>query len=166
MAMNNYGSTGDGQGTASGTASDGITVRPLQRDDIHSGLLETLDALRPASSMSRERAERVMDTIMSDGNRLVAVAELGGKVVGTATVLFETKFIHDGGVAGHIEDVAVRQEYQKRGIGGMIVRYLLDAARERGCYKTVLDCESGLVDFYTDLGFKNTSSGMRYSHKG
>lgn len=166
MAMNNYGDAGGGHGTVSDTASDGITIRPLQRDDMHNGLLETLDALRPASAMSRERAERVMDAIMSDGNRLVAVAELGGKVVGTATVLFETKFIHDGGVAGHIEDVAVRQEYQKKGIGGMIVRYLLDAARERGCYKTVLDCENGLVDFYTELGFKHTSSGMRYSHKG
>ncbi|MDE0089791.1 MAG: GNAT family N-acetyltransferase [Thaumarchaeota archaeon] len=164
--MNNYGGAGGGHGTAGDTASDGITVRPLRRDDIRNGLLETLDALRPASAMSRERAERIMDAIMSDGNRLVAVAELGGKVVGTATVLFETKFIHDGGVAGHIEDVAVRQEYQKKGIGGMIVRYLLDAARERGCYKTVLDCESGLVDFYTNLGFKHASSGMRYSHKG
>lgn len=164
--MNNYGGAGGGHGTAGDTASDGITVRPLRRDDIRNGLLETLDALRPASAMSRERAERVMDAIMSDGNRLVAVAELGEKVVGTATVLFETKFIHDGGVAGHIEDVAVRQEYQKKGIGGMIVRYLLDAARERGCYKTVLDCESGLVDFYTNLGFKHASSGMRYSHKG
>ena len=164
--MNNYGGAEGGHDTESDAASDGITVRPLRRDDVHNGLLETLDALRPASAMSRERAERVMDTIMSDGNRLVAVAELGGKVVGTATVLFETKFIHDGGVAGHIEDVAVRQEYQKKGIGGMIVRYLLDAARERGCYKTVLDCESGLADFYTELGFKHTSSGMRYSHNG
>ena len=166
MAMNSYGDAGGGHGTTSDAASDGITIRPLQRDDIHNGLLETLDALRPASTMSRERAERVMDTIVSDGNRLVAVAELGGKVVGTATVLFETKFIHDGGTAGHIEDVAVRQEYQKKGIGGMIVRYLLDSARERGCYKTVLDCENGLMDFYTDLGFKHASSGMRYDHKG
>lgn len=165
MAMNSYGDAGGGHGTASDAASDGITIRPLQKDDIRNGLLETLDALRPASAMSRERAEHVMDTVMSDGNRLVAVAELGGRVVGTATVLFETKFIHDGGVAGHIEDVAVRQEYQKKGIGRMIVRYLLDAARERGCYKTVLDCEEGLVDFYTELGFEHMSSGMRYSHK-
>lgn len=164
--MNDYGDAGGGHGTASGTASDGITVRPLQRDDVRDGLLETLDALRPASAMSRERAERAMDAIMSDGNRLVAVAEIGGKVVGTATILFETKLIHDGGMAGHIEDVAVRQGYQKKGIGKMIVRYLLDAARERGCYKTVLDCDDGLVGFYTDLGFEHASSGMRYDHKG
>ena len=165
MVMNNNGDGGGGHGTAGDTAGDGITIRPLRRDDMRNGLLETLDALRPASSMSRERAERAMDTIMSDGNRLVAVAEHGGKVVGTATVLFETKFIHDGGMAGHIEDVAVRQEYQKKGIGRMIVKYLLDAARERGCYKTVLDCEDGLVGFYTDLGFERASSGMRYDHK-
>lgn len=166
MMMNDHGDAGGGHGTASDTASDGITIRPLRRDDIRNGLLETLDALRPASTMSRERAEHVMDAIISDENRLVAVAELGGKVVGTATVLFETKFIHDGGMAGHIEDVAVRQEHQKKGIGGRIVRYLLDAARKRGCYKTVLDCEDGLVSFYTDLGFKRSSSGMRYDHKG
>ena len=166
MVMNNYGDAGDGHGTASDTASDGIAIRPMRRDDIRNGLLETLDALRPSSSMPRERAERAMDTIMSDENRLVAVAELDGKVVGTATVLFETKFIHDGGTAGHIEDVAVRQEYQKKGIGGMIVRYLLDAAQKRGCYKTVLDCEDDLVGFYADLGFGRASSGMRYDHNG
>lgn len=164
--MDNHGAARGGRGAASDAASDGITVRPLRRDDIRNGLLETLDALRPASAMSRERAERAMDVIISDGNRLVAVAELGGKVVGTATALFETKFIHDGGMAGHIEDVAVHQEYQKKGIGGMVVRYLLDAARKRGCYKTVLDCEDGLVGFYTDLGFERTSSGMRYDHEG
>ena len=164
--MNDHGDAGGGHGTASDTASDGIAIRLLRRDDIRNGLLETLDALRPASSMSRERAERAMNIIMADENRLVAVAELGGEVVGTATVLFETKLIHDGGMAGHIEDVAVRQEYQKKGIGGMIVRYLLDAARKRGCYKTVLDCEDGLVGFYTDLGFERSSSGMRYDHKG
>ena len=151
---------GDGDG-------DGVNIRPLRKGDIQRGLLEALDALRPASGlMSGDRAEKILWDMISDANRLVAVAEVSGAVVGTATILFETKLIHGGGTAGHIEDVAVRREYQGAGIGGRMVRYLLNAAHERGCYKTVLDCEDGLVGYYQLLGFERFSNGMRYNHSG
>lgn len=141
-----------------------VVVRPMKMDDIDIGLLDTLDALRPASGMSKKKAAGIMERIASDENHLVAVAETGGKIVGTATILFELKLIYDGAMAGHIEDVAVRPEYQGRGVGGKIVRYLLDAARKRGCYKTVLHCEDSLVRYYTGLGFERASNGMRYNH--
>lgn len=141
-----------------------VTVRPLQKDDALNGLLETLDALRPASGISKDRAEAICKQILSDKNRLVAIAEVNGTIVGTATIIYELKFIHSGGMAGHIEDVAVRKKYHKRGIGTKVVRYLLDDAEARGCYKTILDCGDNLVDFYTGMGFRHTSNGMRYDH--
>lgn len=120
--------------------------------------------MRPASGLSANKAERILDEIISDTNRLIAVADMDGTIVGTATLLFELKFIHDGGLAGHIEDAAVRREYQGAGIGTLIVKYLLDAARKRGCYKTILDCEDSLVAYYEHLGFEHSSNGMRYNH--
>ncbi len=140
------------------------TVRWLQRDDLGRGLLTTLDSLRRASDMPQEDAERIFDIIKKDQNHLVAVAVLDGYIVGTATLLVEQKFIHGGGLAGHIEDVAVSKEHQRRGIGGMIVRFLLEESRRRGCYKTILDCEDDLILFYEGLGFSRHSNGMRHDH--
>ena len=156
--------TGRSHGMEENDTGRSIAVRPLQMGDENLGLLETLDALRPASGMSEERLRQALDEIISDRNRLVAVATSEGTVVGTATVLFERKIIHGGGMAGHIEDVAVRREFQARGVGSRLVGYLLDAAESRGCYKTVLDCEDGLVAYYENLGFAKTSNGMRYDH--
>ena len=141
-----------------------ITIRPLHIDDIHKGLLETLDALSPTSNISDEKADTICKNIISDNNRLVAIAEINGKIVGTATIIYEIKFIHNGSIVGHIEDVAVRDDYHRRGIGKKILKYLLDDAYDRGCYKTILDCKDDLVDYYTEIGFKHTTSGMRYDH--
>lgn len=146
------------------TTDDRIVIRPLQKDDTRRGLLETLDALRMASNISKDTANTILNHIISDKNRLVAIAEIDGMIVGTATIIYELKFIHNGGIAGHIEDVAVRNGYHKKGIGKKILKYLLEDANSRGCYKTILDCSDELIKYYTNIGFKHTSNGMRYEH--
>ena len=144
--------------------SQNVTIRSLQRDDIHKGLLETLDALSPTSNIQSKKADMICKDMISDNNRLVAIAEIDGKIVGTATIIYEVKFIHNGSMIGHIEDVAVRSGHHKTGIGKQILKYLLDDAYGRGCYKTILDCKDDLVDYYTKIGFKHTTNGMRYDH--
>ena len=143
-----------------------IVIRPVQQGDIHKGLLETLDALKPASSMPIKKALEILDEITSDPNRLIAVAvsKTDGTIVGTATILFEKKLIHHGGIAGHIEDVAVISKLQNSGIGSAVVRYLISEAHKRGCYKTILGCTDNLVKYYTKLGFRRGANEMRYDH--
>ena len=143
-----------------------ITIRPIQKDDAHNGILETLDALRPASGIDAVMAESIISDIISDQSRLVAVAfdHDNNTIVGTASIHFEKKIIHNGGIAGHIEDVAVREGYQGAGIGTRIVKYLLDEARKRGCYKTILDCTDELVKYYECIGFERKSNGMDYRY--
>ena len=48
---------------------------------------------------------------------MIFVAILDGKVVGSTTLLIEPKFIHNGGLVGHIEDVVVNKEFQGQKIG-------------------------------------------------
>ena len=76
------------------------------------GFLATLDSLRPASGIDPDRAREIFKGVESNQNHIIVVAEAGGQVVGTATLLIEQKFIHDGGMAGHIEDVAVRDGFR------------------------------------------------------
>ena len=79
-------------------------------------------------------------------------------------MLIEPKFIHQGGLVGHIEDVVVDKNYQGKKIGEKIMKYLLEIAQKRGCYKTILDCTDDVKKFYEKLGFKLTANEMRYDH--
>ena len=45
-----------------------------------------------------------------------------------------------------------------------LVLSLLDVAKERKCYKTILNCENGLISFYEKIGFKQKSNEMRFDH--
>lgn len=140
------------------------TIRELQKKDLWNGFLVSLDSLREASNIERTRAEEIFEEIDSDSNHIIAVAEIGRKVVGSATLLIEQKFIHNGGLVGHIEDVVVDKNFQGQKIGEKIIKFLLDRSKNRGCYKTILDCTDDVKPFYEKIGFKVTANEMRYDH--
>ncbi len=139
-------------------------IRELRKEDLWNGFLTTLDSLRQASDIDRNKAEEIFEKINSNPDHIVAVAELDGKIVGSTTLLIETKFIHKGGLVGHIEDVAVDKNFQGQKIGEKIMKYLLEFAKNRGCYKTILDCTDDVKPFYEKLGFKHTASELRFDH--
>jgi glucosamine-phosphate N-acetyltransferase len=141
-----------------------ITIRKLQKEDLWNGFLLTLDSLRQASNIDKKNAERIFDKINSNPDHIVAVAVIEGKIVGSTTLLIETKFIHNGGKVGHIEDVVVNKEYQRKGIGEKIITYLLRYAKDQGCYKTILDCVDDVKPFYEKLGFKHNANALRFDH--
>jgi len=141
-----------------------VTIRELQLEDLENGFLETLDSLRLASNIDKEKAREIFEKINSNPDHIIAVAEMDGKIVGATTLLIESKFIHEGGLVGHIEDVVVNQKVQGKKIGEKIMKYLLEVAKNRGCYKTILDCTDDVKGFYEKLGFKHTASEMRFDH--
>ncbi|MGI0008139.1 MAG: GNAT family N-acetyltransferase [Nitrosopumilaceae archaeon] len=141
-----------------------IEIRELEEKDLFNGFLDSLDSLRKASDLSPKKAKEVFKNIKSDKNYKIYVAILDSKVVGTATIFIEQKFIHDGGKVGHIEDVSVRKNYHDKGIGQEIVKVLLEYSKKKGCYKTILDCTDDLIPFYEKMGFKRHSNSMRFDH--
>ena len=141
-----------------------VTIRKLQKEDLWNGFLHTLDSLRQASNMDKKTADKIFDKINSNPDHIVAVAIIEGKIVGSTTLLIETKFIHNGGKVGHIEDVVVDKEYQREGIGTKIVMYILRYAKDQGCYKTILDCADEVKPFYEKLGFKHNANTLRFDH--
>ena len=141
-----------------------LKIRELQKKDLQNGFLTTLDSLKQTSNMDKNRAEEVFETINSNPNHIIVIAELDGKVVGTTTLLIEPKFIHDGGLVGHIEDVVVGKKFQGQKIGNEIVKFLLEVAKNRGCYKTILNCTDDVKEFYEKNGFKHTANELRFDH--
>ncbi len=139
-------------------------IRELRKEDLWNGFLVTLDSLRQASNIDKNSADEIFKKINSNPDHIVAVAELDGKIVGATTLLIEPKFIHNGGLVGHIEDVVVEKNFQGQKIGEKIMKYLLEFARNRGCYKTILDCTDDVKPFYEKLGFKHIANELRFDH--
>jgi glucosamine-phosphate N-acetyltransferase len=141
-----------------------LIIRKLRKEDLQNGFLTTLDSLKQASNIETKKAEEIFEKINSTPDYIIVVAELEGKVVGATTLLIEQKFIHNGGLVGHIEDVVVDKNHQGQKIGEKIMKFLLDIANERGCYKTILDCTDDVKLFYEKLGFKQVASELRFNH--
>jgi glucosamine-phosphate N-acetyltransferase len=141
-------------------------VRELRADDLDNGFLETLGSLSDIEGLTHEEARRILATIKRAHLHHFLVAVTGdGRVIGTTTLVVERKFIHGGGLVGHIEDVAVRRGYQGGGVGGSLVKAAVQKAKELGCYKCILDCKDDLVEFYERQGFRRHDVGMRIDLK-
>ena len=141
-----------------------IEIREIEEDDLEKGFLEALDFLKNASGLDKNNAREILKKIKQNPNHIVHVAIDGKEIIGSTTLFIEQKFIHDGSLVGHIEDVVVRKDYEGRGIGMKLVISLLDVAKQRKCYKTILNCEDNLKSFYEKIGFKKATNEMRYDH--
>ncbi len=136
-------------------------IRELKKEDLWNGFLISLDSLKEASNIDKNKAEMIFEKINSNPDHIIAVAEIDGKIVGSTTLLIESKFIHNGGKVGHIEDVVVNKNYQGQKIGEKIMKFLIEISKKRGCYKTILDCTDDVKPFYEKLGFKQVASELR-----
>jgi glucosamine-phosphate N-acetyltransferase len=144
----------------------GYEIRELTAPDLGRGFIETLGNLSDTGGLTPGSAQKILERMgrASLYHVLVAV-ESDGRVVGATTLLVEQKFIHGGGLVGHIEDVAVRKGSEGRGIGGSLVKAAVRTAEQLGCYKVILDCKEELEPFYARLGFRKRDLGMRLDLK-
>jgi glucosamine-phosphate N-acetyltransferase len=141
-----------------------LKIRKLQKKDLQKGFLTTLDSLKMASNIDKNKAEEVFEKINSNPNHIIVIAELDEKIIGSATLLIEPKFIHDGGLVGHIEDVVVDKNFQGQKIGNEIIKFLLEFAKNQGCYKTILNCTEDVKEFYEKIGFTLSANELRFNH--
>ena len=104
-------------------------VREIKEGDLKNGYFSTLKNLSELGSVgeSMERAERILCNVISNPlHRIfVAIDKETSEVIGATTLLIEQKFIHNGGKAGHIEDVVTRKGFEGRGIGSALISYAL-----------------------------------------
>ena len=92
-------------------------IRELEENDFKKGFLNTLDTLRETSNITEDKALEIFKNIKINPKHIIVVAEINEKIVGSTTLLIEPKFIHQGGIVGHIEDVVVSKEFQGKKIG-------------------------------------------------
>ena len=143
---------------------DELIIRELEKEDFKKGFLQTMDTLKESSNITEDKALEIFRNIQLNQKHIIIVAEINGRIVGATTLLIEPKFIHQGGIVGHIEDVVVDKEFQGQKIGEKIIKYVLGIAKNNDCYKTILDCSDDVKQFYEKLGFKHHSNELRFNH--
>jgi glucosamine-phosphate N-acetyltransferase len=70
--------------------------------------------------------------------------------------------IHNLGIVGHIEDIAVAKDQQGKKLGLRIIQALDYIAAKVGCYKSILDCSDANEGFYVKCGFRR--AGLEMAH--
>jgi glucosamine-phosphate N-acetyltransferase len=91
------------------------------------------------------------------------VIEFNNVLIGTATILYEFKFIHNIVKLAHIEDVCIDSKYRNKGIGNVLIQYIIQEAKRENCYKIILNCDESLEYFYRKSGLdKNGIQMVKY----
>jgi glucosamine-phosphate N-acetyltransferase len=141
-------------------------IREIQQADLEKGFFQTLSNLAILGKIrdDLEQAKKILQEIKSYPLHkiFVAVKNDDTEIIGSITLLIEQKFIHDGRKSGHIEDVVTRKGCEGKGVGSALVSAALAFAREKNCYKVILDCSEKNVPFYEKIGFRRNEISMRY----
>ena len=89
----------------------------------------------------------------------------GFKIVASGTIIIEPKIIHGCKNVGHIEDVVVKKSYRGYNISQDILDLLKIEAREKDCYKVILDCNEEVKKVYIKAGFEERGIQMAHYFK-
>lgn len=92
------------------------------------------------------------------------------KIIGSATLVVERKFIHSCGSRAKLEDVVVDDTYRGKQLGKLIVVTVTLLAEHIGCYKMSLECKDKLIPFYRSIGYvdepgNSNSMVLRYANQ-
>ncbi|KAL0240826.1 hypothetical protein GEMRC1_006062 [Eukaryota sp. GEM-RC1] len=145
---------------------DRLKIRRLERDDYYRGFLDILSQLTSVGEITYEKFTNRLTELSEDYHIYVAEDIDSGKVIATAALLVEKKFIHQCQNVGHIEDVVVHSLYRRQNLGRTLVRHLSSIAKTANCYKVILDCEDKNIEFYQKCGYKIKGGSNGYEALG
>ena len=141
---------------------DHFIVRKLEYGDYNKGYIEVLSQLSTINKnlMCENKFNIFIDELPSNIHIFVIYDTRLDKIVGTGTIIIESKIIHNFGKVGHIEDVVVDSHYRGYGLGKIIVNYLIDYSKLNNCYKIILMASDENVEFYKKLGLNKKDNSM------
>jgi GNAT superfamily N-acetyltransferase len=153
--------------------SQGICFRLAQRADLPSIVLMLADD--DLGSQREHHADPLPESYYSafeqidkDPNHELIVAERDGVVIGTLHLMFLPSISFQGGLRAQVESVRVDKRFQSQGIGGEMMKWSIERARQRGAHVIQLTTHKTRLDahrFYERLGFKSSHLGMKLSLK-
>jgi len=153
--------------------NDALSFRTATREDLPAIVRLLAD---DELGSQRERVEEPLpesyflafEQIDTDPNHQLVVAESNGRLIGTLHLIFLPSISYQGGLRAQIESVRVDRECRSMCIGGEMMRWAIERAREQGARMAQLTTHMSREDahrFYERLGFKKSHMGMKLSIK-
>jgi ribosomal protein S18 acetylase RimI-like enzyme len=102
----------------------------------------------------------------ADPNQFMAVAEIGGEIVGCLQLTIIPGLSRKGMWRGQIESVRVASSQRGSGLGHKLFEWAIGECRKRGCGLVQLTTDKSRKDakrFYETLGFVAEHEGMKLS---
>ncbi len=162
-------------GMPSWVVSEAVLPQPvIRRASVHD-LARVVDLIRGGAAPGTESEDDpgpplpqayldAFAVIDADPNTDLLVAEYDGHVVGTFQFTCIPGIGHRGGRVAQAESVHVDAALRGRGIGEAMMRWAMDEARRRGCFRLQLTSNKSRADahrFYRRLGFSATHEGFK-----
>jgi glucosamine-phosphate N-acetyltransferase len=126
------------------------TIRKLNIND-YEKYLYLINQFRP-TTFTNETYKNILGKI--ENNSTIWVVDYNNELIGTTTIIYEYKFIRNIVKLAHIEDVCVDEKYRNKGIGNLLINYVVNEALKEKCYKIILDCDEKLENFYKKSGLE------------
>ena len=132
----------------------------LKIEDIDDNYIKILSLVGKNESYDLTKIRNVYSIIENDPNTEIWVIKDNQKIISTGTLLLEKKLYRNCQTVGHIEDICVSSDVQGKGIGKMMIDYLIEIAKSKNCYKVILDCGEHLKKFYEKCGMESKNIQM------
>jgi len=136
-----------------------VSIRKASESDLSAVLrLYAQSGMDNGRVLTVDAAAKILQRMATYPEYAVYVASANdASVVGTFALLVMDNLAHMGTPSAVVEDVCVDEQLRGQGIGRAMMRFAMEFARQRGCYKLALSSNAareGAHAFYRSLGFK------------
>ena len=132
--------------------------------ELMEGLTITTSKVESTGASTLDEYENVFEEINRDPRHKLFVAEVDGRVVGSADLLIVPNLSHRALPWAIIENVIVDETMRRKGVARELVTHLIETARQNRCYKVGLSSNkkrTAAHRFYKSLGFDQYGLGFR-----
>jgi ribosomal protein S18 acetylase RimI-like enzyme len=130
--------------------------------EIRLEMLRVVNNLKDSENFSDKLIECSREYFLH-GDQTTVFAMDGDKIAGCATLSYITvmpTFDHPTGKRAHLMNVYTRAQFRRRGVGKMMVEFLIEEAKSRGVTEISLDATQMGHPLYKNLGFNDNGEGM------
>ena len=125
-------------------------------------MLRVANDLKEDAEFDKELVELSREYFLN-GDQTTVLAMDGDKIAGCATLNYirlMPTFSHPTGNRAHLMNVYTRKEFRRRGVGSLMVKFLIDEAKSRGVTEISLDATEMGHFLYKSLGFNENTASM------
>ena len=129
------------------------------RDDDFTLLMELYTHLHENEIPEKdERINQIWQSIISDRNHHIIVAEIEGKIVSSCVVVIIPNLTRNQRPYAIVENVVTHKDYRSQGFATACMNYAKEIALKENCYKMMLltgSKEESTLNFYRRAGYNS-----------